>query len=46
MIDKEKETCVDSLKKVCKRQSGGLGALKIAHSSTLEDIQHKLEILT
>jgi NADH dehydrogenase/NADH:ubiquinone oxidoreductase subunit G len=46
LIDKEKETCVDSLKKVCKRQSGLLGALKIAHSSTLEDIQHKLEILT
>lgn len=46
LIDKEKDACVDSLKKVCKRQSGLLGALKIAHSSTLEDIQHKLEILT
>ena len=43
MIEKDKNECVDSLNKVCKRQSGFFGALKIAHSSTLEDIQHRLE---
>lgn len=43
VIDKDKTECVDALNKVCKRQAGFLGALKIAHSSTLEDIQHKLE---
>ncbi len=43
MIEKDKNDCVDSLNKVCKRQSGFFGALKIAHSSTLEDIQHTLE---
>lgn len=44
-IQKEKESCYDSLKKISKRQSGLLGALKIAHSSTLEEINHKLEVL-
>ncbi|CAF0734485.1 unnamed protein product [Brachionus calyciflorus] len=44
-IKKEKEACYDSLNKISKRQSGLLGALKIAHSSTLEEINHKLEIL-
>lgn len=43
VIEKDKTECVDSLNKVCRRQAGFLGALKIAHSSTLEDIQHKLE---
>ncbi len=43
MIEKEKLECVDSLNRVVKRQSGFMGALKIAHSSTLEDIQHRLE---
>ena len=45
LVDKEREMCVDSLNKVCKRQSGLLSALKIAHSSTLDEIQHKLELL-
>jgi hypothetical protein len=45
IIDKEKEACLDALNKVSKRQSGILGALKIAHSSTLEEVNHKLEIL-
>jgi hypothetical protein len=45
LIEKEKESCLDSLNKVSKRQSGILGALKIAHSSTLEELNHRLEIL-
>jgi hypothetical protein len=45
IIDKEKDACLDALNKVSKRQSGILGALKIAHSSTLEEVNHKLEIL-
>jgi hypothetical protein len=43
MIEKDKLECVDALNRVVKRQSGFMGALKIAHSSTLEDIQHRLE---
>lgn len=45
LIHKEKESCLDTLNKVSKRQSGILGALKIAHSSTLEELNHKLELL-
>lgn len=45
LIDKEKEACMDALNKVSKRQSGILGALKIAHSTTLEELNHKLELL-
>jgi hypothetical protein len=45
LIDKEKESCLDALNKVSKRQSGILGALKIAHSTTLEELNHKLELL-
>lgn len=44
-LQKEKEACFEALNKISKRQSGLLGALKIAHSSTLEEINHKLEIL-
>lgn len=43
MIEKDKLECVDALNRVVKRQAGFMGALKIAHSSTLEDIQHRLE---
>lgn len=45
LIYKEKENCMDTLNKVSRRQSGILGALKIAHSSTLEELNHKLENL-
>ena len=45
VIEKEKEACLEALNKVSKRQAGILGALKIAHSSTLEEVNHKLEIL-
>jgi hypothetical protein len=45
LIEKEKEACMDSLRKVSKRQSGILGALKIAHTSTLQEINLKLEML-
>ena len=45
LIDKEKESCLDALNKVSKRQAGILGALKIAHSTTLEELNHKLELL-
>lgn len=45
IIEKEKEACYDVLNKISRRQSGILGALKIAHSSTLEEINHKLELL-
>ena len=45
LIDQEKKNCLDELNKVSKRQSGILGALKIAHSSALEEINSKLELL-
>ena len=45
LVDKEREFCVDSLNKVSKRQTGLFSALKIAHSSTLDEIQHKLELI-
>ena len=45
LIDKEKESCMDALNKVSKRQAGILGALKIAHSTALEELNHKLELL-
>jgi hypothetical protein len=45
LIEKEKEACHDALNKISKRQSGLLGALKIAHSSNLEEINNKIEKL-
>lgn len=45
LIEKEKEACYDALKKISKRQSGLLGALKIAHSYNLEEINNKIEKL-
>ncbi len=45
LIDKEKESCMNALNQVSKKQSGILGALKIAHSTTLEELNHKLELL-
>lgn len=43
LIEKEKEACYEALNKISKRQSGLLGALKIAHSNNLEEINYKIE---
>lgn len=42
-IEKEKEACHEAINKISKRQSGVMGALKIAHSSNLEEINDKIE---
>lgn len=45
LIEKEKEACNEAIGKISKRQSGILGALKIAHSSNLEEVNNKIEKL-
>ena len=42
-IEKEKDEVSSNFRKVCRNQSGFLGAFKTAHSSALEEIQQKLE---
>ena len=45
LIDNERSECAETLKKIFKRQKDIFSSLRIAHTSTLDDIQHKLEIL-
>lgn len=43
MIEKEKTDCVAQFNKIVKNQSGFMGSFKTAHSSSLEELQQKLE---
>ncbi len=45
LIDQERHNCLEGLNKISKRQSGVLGALRIAHSTALDEINSKLELL-
>jgi hypothetical protein len=45
LIDQERQNCLEGLDKIFKRQSGVLGALRIANSTALEEINAKLELL-
>lgn len=44
-IEREKEECSQALEKMFKQQSGLFGAFKIAHTSDLDNINSKLELM-
>lgn len=44
-IEKEKNKCLEELNKITKIQSGVFGMFRIAHSSMLEEINTKLEMI-
>jgi stromal interaction molecule 1 len=45
IIEKEKNLCHGELNKLSKRQSGMLGAFKLVHSSYIEDLNHRIDLI-
>jgi hypothetical protein len=45
MIEKEKSNCYNELNKLSKRQSGVFGAFKLVHSSYIEELNHRIDLI-
>lgn len=44
-IEKEKNLCYNELNKLSKRQSGVFGAFKLVHSSYIEELNHRIDLI-
>ena len=45
IIEKEKSLCSNELNKLSKRQTGVFGAFKLVHSSYIEELNHRIDLI-